>query len=95
MAAVEIDVEYVAQLARISLSGEEIQKFGAQFSQILGSIDKLRELDVDQVDPTAHADPRVNVMREDVVQSSLSQELALRNAPVKANGLFVVPKIVE
>lgn len=95
MAVVEIDVNYVAHLARIALSPEEGQKLGAQLSQILGYIEKLNELDVSQVEPTAHAVPLVNVTRPDVVHPSLSHEEALRNAPAHANGLFVVPKIVE
>ncbi len=95
MAAMEIDVKYVAQLARLSLTAEEEQKFGAQLGQILGYIEKLNELDVSQVEPTAHAVPLVNVTRLDEVRPSLSNEDALRNAPARANGLFIVPKIVE
>lgn len=95
MAAMEINVKYVAQLARLSLTAEEEQKFGAQLGQILGYIEKLNELDVSQVEPTAHAVPLVNVTRLDEVRPSLSNEDALRNAPARANGLFIVPKIVE
>ncbi|MST95124.1 MAG: Asp-tRNA(Asn)/Glu-tRNA(Gln) amidotransferase subunit GatC [Pedosphaera sp.] len=95
MAATKIDVKYVAHLARLSLTAEEEQKFGAQLGQILGYIEKLNELDVSQVEPTAHAVPLVNVTRLDEVRPSLSNEDALRNAPARANGLFIVPKIVE
>jgi aspartyl-tRNA(Asn)/glutamyl-tRNA(Gln) amidotransferase subunit C len=95
MAAVEIDVNYVAHLARISLSPEEVQRMAAQLGQILGYMEKLNELDVSHVEPTAHAVPLVNVMRPDEVRPSLPSGEALRNAPAKANGLFVVPKIVE
>ena len=95
MAATEIDVKYVAHLARISLSPAEEQKIGAQLGHILGYIEKLRELDVSAVEPTAHAVPLINVTRPDEVRPSLSNEDALRNAPAKANGLFLVPKIVE
>lgn len=95
MAALKIDVNYVAHLARLSLSPEEAQKLGVQLGQILGYIDKLNELDVSQVEPTAHAVPLLNVTRPDEVRPSLANEDALRNAPAKANGLFVVPKIVE
>ena len=56
---------------------------------------KLNELDVSQVEPTAHAVPLVNVTRPDEIRPSLSNEDALRNAPAQANGLFIVPKIVE
>ena len=95
MAATDIDVKYVAHLARLHLTSDEEQKFGAQLGQILGYIEKLNELDVSQVEPTAHAVPLVNVTRPDAVRPSLTNEDALRNAPAKANGLFIVPKIVE
>jgi aspartyl-tRNA(Asn)/glutamyl-tRNA(Gln) amidotransferase subunit C len=95
MASAEIDVKYVAHLARLALSPEEEKKLGAQLGNILGYIEKLRELDVTDVEPTAHAVPMVNVTRRDEVRPSLPHEEALRNAPRQANGLFIVPKIVE
>ncbi len=95
MAGSEIDVKYVAHLARIALTPEEEQKIGAQLGNILGYIEKLRELDVSQVEPTAHAVPLTNVTRPDEIRPSLPTEEALRNAPAQANGLFLVPKIVE
>jgi aspartyl-tRNA(Asn)/glutamyl-tRNA(Gln) amidotransferase subunit C len=95
MATGEIDVKYVAQLARLALSPDEEKKLGTQLGSILGYIEKLRELDVSQVEPTAHAVPLVNVMRPDVIRPSLSHDEALRNAPKAGGGLFVVPKIVE
>ena len=95
MAAVEIDVKYVAHLARIALTPEEEKKIGAQLGNILGYIEKLKELDVRDVEPTAHAVPMVNTTRPDEIRPSLPREDALRNAPAAANGLFLVPKIVE
>jgi aspartyl-tRNA(Asn)/glutamyl-tRNA(Gln) amidotransferase subunit C len=95
MAAAEIDVKYVAHLARIALSPEEEQKLSTQLGNILSYIEKLKQADVSGVEPTAHAFPLVNVTRPDEVRASMSNEDALRNAPAKANGLFIVPKIVE
>jgi aspartyl-tRNA(Asn)/glutamyl-tRNA(Gln) amidotransferase subunit C len=95
MAGTEMNVRYVAHLARLNLTPEEEQKFGAQLNNVLGYIAKLNELDVSKVEPTAHAVPLVNVTRPDEIRPSISNEEALRNAPAKANGLFVVPKIVE
>ena len=95
MATGEIDVKYVAQLARIALTPDEEKNLAKQLGGILGYIEKLNELDVTGVEPTAHAVPLVNVTRADEVRPSLSHEDALRNAPRQANGLFVVPKIVE
>jgi aspartyl-tRNA(Asn)/glutamyl-tRNA(Gln) amidotransferase subunit C len=91
----DFDVKYVAHLARIALTPDEEQKFGAQLSHILGYIEKLNQLDVSNIEPTAHAVPLVNVWRPDEVRPSLTNEEALRNAPASANGLFLVPKIVE
>lgn len=95
MSASDFDVKYVAHLARLSLSPAEEQKLGEQLGHILGYIAKLKEVDVSQVEPTAHAFPLVNIFRPDETSPGLTNEEALRNAPAKANGLFVVPKIVE
>lgn len=95
MASPEIDIKYVAHLARLSLTPEEEQKIGAQLGHVLGYIEKLKEVDVSNVDPTAHAFPLVNVTRADEIRPSLTNEEALSNAPATANGLFMVPKIVE
>ena len=95
MAAVEIDVKYVAHLARLRLTPDEEKKFGEQLGQILGYVEKLKELDVSNVEPMAHAMPLVNVTRPDEIRPSIPHEDALRNAPATANGLFIVPKIVE
>jgi len=95
MAGTDFDVKYVAHLARLALTPEEEQKLGGQLSHIIGFVEQLKEVDVAQVEPTAHAVPTVNVTRADEVRPSLPHEEALRNAPAKANGLFVAPKIVE
>src|SRR5881409_3607413 len=94
MAANDFDVKYVAHLARLSLTPEEEQKFGAQLGQVLAYIEKLKQLDVSDVEPTAHAVPLTNVTRPDEIRASISNEQALKNAPAQANGLFLVPKIV-
>jgi aspartyl-tRNA(Asn)/glutamyl-tRNA(Gln) amidotransferase subunit C len=95
MAAAEIDVKYVAHLARLALTPNEEKKLGEELGNILGYIEKLKKLDVSNVEPTAHAVPMVNVTRADEIRPSLPHEEALRNAPKQANGLFIVPKIVE
>jgi aspartyl-tRNA(Asn)/glutamyl-tRNA(Gln) amidotransferase subunit C len=92
---VEIDIKYVAHLARLSLTAEEEQKMEKQLGDVLGYIEKLKEVNVEGVEPTAHAFPLVNVTRPDEIRPSLTQNEALRNAPATANGLFMVPKIVE
>ena len=95
MASANIDVKYVAHLARLELAADEEKKLSAQLGQILGYIEKLRELDVTNVEPTAHAVPMVNITRADAIRPSLPHDDALRNAPKQSGGLFVVPKIVE
>jgi aspartyl-tRNA(Asn)/glutamyl-tRNA(Gln) amidotransferase subunit C len=95
MSASDFDIKYVAHLARISLTPDEEKKLAAQLGGILGYIEKLKELDVTNVEPTAHAVPLVNITRADEIRESLSHEGALRNAPRQTNGLFIVPKIVE
>lgn len=95
MAASDFDIHYVADLARIRLSAEEEQCLGSQLGNILGYVEQLRAVDVSGVEPTSHAFPLVNVARPDVPRPGLPPEEALRNAPQAANGLFIVPKIVE
>ena len=95
MASSDFNIKYVTHLARIALTPDEEKKLSSQLGNILGYIEKLKELDVSNVEPTAHAVPLVNVTRADETGPSLSQDEALQNAPAKANGLFIVPKIVE
>lgn len=95
MAAPHMDIRYVAHLARLELTPREQHTFAAQLGQVLEHIEKLKQLDVSNVEPTAHAVPMLNVTRPDEVRPGLAHEEALRNAPAQANGLFIVPKIVE
>jgi aspartyl-tRNA(Asn)/glutamyl-tRNA(Gln) amidotransferase subunit C len=90
-----MDVRYVAHLARLRLTEEEEEKLGRQLDQILDYIEKLKEADVSDIEPTAHAFPLVNVTRPDEACPSMPHEEAMQNAPATANGLFMVPKIVE
>ena len=95
MSAAQFEVKYVAHLARLQLTPDEEKKLGAQLGGILGYIEKLKALDVTGVEPTAHAVPMVNVTRADELRPSLPHDDVLRNARAQANGLFIVPKIVE
>ena len=91
----DLDVAYVAKLARLNLNEEETRLFQTQLAQVLEYADKLREIDVSDVDPAAHGMPIFNVFREDEPRDWLTAEEALSNAPRQANGLFVVTKVVE
>ncbi len=90
-----LDVKYVANLARLSLTDDEISRFQGQLTQVLEYIEALKKVNVDDVTPTAHAIPRHNVWRDDAEKNSLSVEQALANAPSKNGELFSVPKVVE
>ena len=90
-----IDIDYVANLARIALSDEERSLFSGQLEEILEYIEQLNTVNVDGVEPTAHTFPVTNVWREDVARPGLTQEEAIGNAPEARDGMFVVPKVVE
>jgi aspartyl-tRNA(Asn)/glutamyl-tRNA(Gln) amidotransferase subunit C len=88
-------VEKVAKLARLQLSPEELDRYGKQLGAILDYIAKLEKLDVQGLEPLAHAVDTDNVFREDVPRPSLPRDAALQNAPEKNGDFFIVPKIVE
>ena len=85
----------MARLARLHLTDDDVERMRQQLDAILAYIDKLRELDVEGVEPTAHAVPLLNVMRDDAVAPCLSQDAALANAPDRAEEFFRVPRIIE
>ncbi len=93
--AADLDVAYVAQLARLNLTAEEIALFQTQLDHVLEYADKLREVDVSQVETAAHGVPIFNVFREDEPRDWLTAEEALSNAPRQSNDLFIVTKVVE
>jgi aspartyl-tRNA(Asn)/glutamyl-tRNA(Gln) amidotransferase subunit C len=94
-ASSNLDVAYVARLARINLTEDEAKTFQKQLDDVLKYVEKLRELDVSGVDAAANALATFNVFREDVPRDWFTAEQALSNAPRQANGLFIVPKVVE
>jgi aspartyl-tRNA(Asn)/glutamyl-tRNA(Gln) amidotransferase subunit C len=89
------DVEHVARLARLALTDAEIERMREQLNGILTYIEKLNELDTSDVEPTSHAVPLVNVMRDDEAGPCLPREEALANAPDRAGEFFRVPRIIE
>ena len=91
----DLDVAYVARLARLNLTEEETRRFQKQLADVLKYAEKLREVDVSEVEAAAHGVPMFNVFREDKPCDWLTAEEALANAPHKANQLFVVTKVVE
>jgi aspartyl-tRNA(Asn)/glutamyl-tRNA(Gln) amidotransferase subunit C len=91
----DLDVAYVARLARINLSEDETKIFQKQLDDVLKYVEKLRQVNVTGVDAAADGLPVFNVFRADAPCDWFTAKEALSNAPRQANGLFVVPKVVE
>lgn len=91
----DIDIDHVANLARLALTPAEKEKFGRQLGEVLHHIRQLEQVDVSGVEPTAHAFPLDNVWADDMPQPGLPVEAALRNAPAQRDNMVVVPKVVE
>ena len=90
-----LDLRHVAELARLKLEDAEIALFQPQLEKILGFVDKLKELDVEGVEPTFHAIPLTNVLRDDAARPGLDSETALANAPARVQDLIQVPPVID
>ena len=95
MDAPQIDVAYIAKLAKIELTPEETENFSTDLNRILGYVAQLSEWDTESVEPMYHPLPVFDAVRTDTAQPSLSNEAALANAPAETDGQFRVPKVVE
>jgi aspartyl-tRNA(Asn)/glutamyl-tRNA(Gln) amidotransferase subunit C len=84
-------VLHVAKLARLGLSDDEVETMAGELSGILEHVDRIAELDLDDVEPTSHVVELENVLRADVPHQSLAPEVALASAPDPAEGAFRVP----
>jgi aspartyl-tRNA(Asn)/glutamyl-tRNA(Gln) amidotransferase subunit C len=91
----ELDVAYVAGLARLNLTEAETELFQKQLGDVLKYVEKLRELNVGNVEAAAHGIPIFNIFREDEPRDWFTAKEALSNAPRQANGLFIVTKVME
>jgi len=85
------EVDYVARLARLELSDEEAERMAVELSNVLDHIDRIRELDLEGVEPTSHVVDVVNALRADEPWPSLRREVALAQAPEPVDGGFGVP----
>jgi len=88
-------VEYVAGLARIAVSDEQKEFLSGQLSKIIDYIDKLKELDTDNIEPLRTLQPRRNVLRADLKQLCALREDILNNAPSRHGDYFKIPKVIE
>jgi len=89
------EVRHVASLARLDLTGEEIERFATQLNEVLQAAGKLQQLDTEEVEPTVHVVPVKNVLRKDEVTESLPDDQVLANAPDRQDGYFRVPRILS
>ncbi|MGD0022148.1 MAG: Asp-tRNA(Asn)/Glu-tRNA(Gln) amidotransferase subunit GatC [Smithellaceae bacterium] len=89
------EVEYVAHLARLEITGKETDKFTAQLNDILLYIDKLNEIDTKGVEPMSHAIAVTNAFREDDIVDSIGTKKSLANAPDARGEFFRVPKVID
>ncbi len=88
-------VKHVAKLANLPLREEEIEKYSKQLSEILDYIEKLSSVDTKDIEPTFNVTPEKNILREDEVSKSLSQDEALANASKKNKGYFVTKGVFK
>ena len=91
----QIDVAYVAHLARVYLTDEEIATFQSQLDGIVDYVQQIGTLDLDGIEPTSHARPVQNVFRQDGVRPGLDHDVVMDNAPQVRDGQFAVPRIME
>ncbi|MCG8377331.1 MAG: Asp-tRNA(Asn)/Glu-tRNA(Gln) amidotransferase subunit GatC [Chlorobiales bacterium] len=88
------DVAYIAELARLSFTEAEKEKMTSELNAILHYVEKLNEVDTEGIEPLSSIHDQVNVLREDIRQDSISNEVALMNAPDKLDRFFKVPKVI-
>ncbi|MBO8130295.1 MAG: Asp-tRNA(Asn)/Glu-tRNA(Gln) amidotransferase subunit GatC [Candidatus Marinimicrobia bacterium] len=88
-------VKKIADLARITLTEEEVELYATQLSKILDYMEQLNELDTTNVEPVSHVQNVVNVFREDKVKKSLDIKEVLQNAPEKEGSFFKVPGVIK
>jgi len=94
----ETEVRYVADLGNLSLTPEEVARMAKDLGEILTHIEKLNELNTDAVEPMAqvlYEAEETATLRQDEERPTLGSDLALQNAPVKGNGYYKVPLVIE
>ncbi len=94
MAVTRKDVEYIADLARLKFSEDELDEYTSELNEILNYMEKLNELDTENIEPLSHPVEGTNAFREDKVKESIAREEALKNSPDKDEVFFKVPKVI-
>lgn len=95
MSVTKKDAEYIANLAKLKYSDEELENFTHQMNEILAYIDKLNELNTDGVEPLSHPVENTNVFRNDEKKKSIERYDALKNAPDSNEEFFKMPKVIN
>lgn len=95
MSVTRKEVEHIAELARLELTESELEEYTVQLNQILEYVEKLNELDTENVQPLSHPVEAVNIFRDDVLKPSIDREGVLKNAPSKDEDFFMVPKVID
>jgi aspartyl-tRNA(Asn)/glutamyl-tRNA(Gln) amidotransferase subunit C len=89
------EVKYIASLARLKFSDSELESYTKELNSIIEYMDKLNELDTENVSPLSHPIESINVFRDDEIKKSISSDEALKNAPDKNESFFKVPKVIK
>jgi|TARA_B110000305_G_scaffold229959_1_gene281540 aspartyl-tRNA(Asn)/glutamyl-tRNA(Gln) amidotransferase subunit C len=88
-------VQHIAHLSRLEFKGVELEAIKGDLEKIIGFIDKLSELDTDNVEPLIFMNDELNVLREDIAEQTLTKDMALLNAPKKDSDYFRIPKVLD
>jgi aspartyl-tRNA(Asn)/glutamyl-tRNA(Gln) amidotransferase subunit C len=88
-------INKLEHLAKLSLSPEEKEIMKKDLGNILGMIDKIQEVDTENVEPLRYINSDVNVLRDDFAENAINNEQALRNAPSKREPYITVPKVID
>lgn len=88
-------VDHIAHLSRLEFSGDKKEVIRQDLEKIITFIDKLQELNTEEVEPLIFMSDEINVLREDVAEATITQEEALRNAPQKDSDYFRIPKVLN
>lgn len=88
-------IDSLSKLAKINLTKEQEEKYAGEFSSVMDYMEEIKNLDVENIPETARVSDEGNILREDEIESSLSQEQALKNSKNTHNGYFLVPQILK
>lgn len=95
MSVTKEDVKKIAELARLEFDDSELENYTSEMNKILGYVDKLNELDTENIEPLSHPIENNNVFREDKLKRSIERERSLKNAPESSSEHFKVPKVIS